>query len=444
MKPVSLASEFGPNGNCHDGCRTPYLELYCEYREKGGDFDRRTMANCYWDSGAHRRDYWDPGRSSRDQAPSRQSAAAYRQGIGIDPVGTRYERGSYQMSDRQDQKVGAGATAIQSARDTNINEGISPGQMQQIIETVAAQVPVYAAIAREIVDGRLKDFEDRVLSRFDKDTSAKSEAFKDPDFQYLLGQAQHAFARSGEDKAGDLLVDLIAERSKCTDRDRLALTLNQSVETAATLTVNEYAELAFCYIFSQTRALDATDLPAFYRVLNDRINPYVDDIAKTKSSYSYLEAQRCANVGMMMTNFRDLLVNSYTAFFMPGIEPEDVKAAFPAIDVKNSSLFITALRDTEKIQPKALVKEVWDHIADENMIGEVDRDGVWRLFLDSTMAQEVIISSLEPHVPRIKDAFSAWDSTSVNSLQLTTVGLAIGHAYASTHGLKASLSTWID
>lgn len=348
------------------------------------------------------------------------------------------------MTDRQDQRVGAGATAIQSARDTNINEGISSGQMQQIIETVAAQVPIYAAIAREMVEGRLKDFEERILSRFDKDDSTKSEAFKDPDFQYLLGQAQHAFARSGEDEAGNLLVDLIAERSKCGKRDRLALTLNQAVETAATLTVNEYAELAFCYIFSQTRALHATDLTSFYAVLNDRINPYIDDILKTKSSYSYLEAQRCANVGMMMTNFRELLVDNYTAFFMEGIAPEYVKAAYPSVDVNNSSLFIYALRDPKKIQPRALIKDVWDNIASHESISEADREGIWKLFSDKTMTQEVIISSLEPHVPRIKDAFSAWDETPVNSLQLTTVGLAIGHAYASTHGLKAPLSTWIN
>lgn len=348
------------------------------------------------------------------------------------------------MSDRQNQRVAAGATAIQSARDTNINEGISPNQMQQIIETVAAQVPVYAAIAREIVDSRLKDFEGRVMSRFDSDAKTKSEAFKDPDFQYLLGQAQHAFARSGEDEAGNLLVDLIAERSKCNKRDRLALTLNQSVETAATLTINEYAELAFCYIFSQTRALDAHDLNSFYRILNDRINPYIDDISKSKSSYSYLEAQRCANVGMMITNFRELLMGSYGGFLMKGAAPQDIKVAFPQVDLSNSTLFLPALRDPAKIQPKALVKEVWDSFATPSHIRPEDRDGVWHYFMNTIMTQEEIISSLVTHVPRIGDAFTAWDKTPVNSLQLTTVGLAIGHAYASTHGLKASLSTWID
>jgi hypothetical protein len=98
----------------------------------------------------------------------------------------------------QDLEVTGNSVAIQSGRDTTVNQGLSPADLRQIIETVAAQLPAYAAVAQEIVETRLKDFEERVLERFANPQTSRSDAFKDPDFQYLLSRAQHAYARSGD------------------------------------------------------------------------------------------------------------------------------------------------------------------------------------------------------------------------------------------------------
>src|SRR4051794_27193861 len=125
------------------------------------------------------------------------------------------------MPAKQTQDVSGFALAIQSGGDTTFTQGLSPGDLRQIIEALGAQLPTYAALAREIVDARLRDIEEKIIQRFAADRLTRTEAFKDPDFQYLLTRAQHAYARSGDPKIADTLVDLIAQRSKHTDRNRL-------------------------------------------------------------------------------------------------------------------------------------------------------------------------------------------------------------------------------
>ena len=152
----------------------------------------------------------------------------------------------------QEQKVGKNAVAIQSARDTVIQSGITPDDMRKILSALSEQLPTYAAVAREIVDARMADFEQRILSRFAESDSVNPEAFKDPDFQYLLTRAQHAYARRGDQEIGDLLVSMIAERSKLEKPDRLSMSLNSAIEVAATLTENEFAELTICFLLKHT------------------------------------------------------------------------------------------------------------------------------------------------------------------------------------------------
>jgi hypothetical protein len=345
---------------------------------------------------------------------------------------------------RQDQRVGADATAIQSGGDTNINNGLTPEQMKQIIETVAAQVPTYAAIAREIVECRLKDFENRILDRFDQDQSAKTEAFKDPDFQYLLRSAQHSYARSGDEDVGKALADLIVERSKITERSRLSLTLNQAVEVASALTVNEFAELAFCFLFSRTRDPQANNLPKLSEMLNTRINPYIDEISQSQASYAYLEAQRCANNGMMVSSFRDLLIGNYSGLLTKGFSREQLGNQCPALSLDNTNLVVPALRDPSRLQLNCISEEVWKDVCVTQGVDDQTRQAAWSVMQNSLMTQEEIILELKTSVPRIEDAFSAWDNTPIKGLQLTSVGIAIGHSYATSSGYEAPLSVWIN
>jgi hypothetical protein len=156
---------------------------------------------------------------------------------------------------RQDQNVRDGSIAVQSGENTNIFQGPSPTQIKEIVQATAeALLPSFTQVARQIADDRMKDFETVLLARANDPSVMRSEAFKDPDFQYLLGRAQHAYARSGDHQLRDTLIDLIARRSREEDRTRLSLTLNEAVEKAAVLTKTNLLSYHY-HICSDTRGL---------------------------------------------------------------------------------------------------------------------------------------------------------------------------------------------
>lgn len=67
----------------------------------------------------------------------------------------------------------------------------------------------------------------------------------DPDMQYLIFMAQREYARSGDRKLEEILVDILIERTKNSQRSLLQITLNEAIETAPRLTEEHIETLSF-------------------------------------------------------------------------------------------------------------------------------------------------------------------------------------------------------
>ena len=348
---------------------------------------------------------------------------------------------------KQEQDVAGKAVAIQSGRDTTILQGLSSEDMKQIIEALSAQIPTYTAIAREIVDVRLTDFEDRLLERFADTERARSDAFKDPDFQYLLVRAQHAYARSGDVDIRDTLVDLIAQRSKQTDRNRLALSLNEAVEKAAVLTINEFAELSLVYLLAYTRRPQLASFDQFVEYLKSDVCPILPNVSEEPASYTYLQAQGCASVDMRSRNLVDIWKQLYCGFLSKGFTEEQLTACLPdghknAFD--NTDLVRPCLHDTEKLQLNAVQRDFFLELAAGTGLNPDQINNVWNMFANTVWSEQDLIANVSPHVPEIGELFRLWKNTPLNNLQLTSVGIAIAHAnLAGITGFDADLSIWI-
>ena len=176
----------------------------------------------------------------------------------------------------QDQDIENGSVGIQSGRDTIIQQGITTEQLSQILGAIAALIPSFVAIAKEIVDARLEAFEKEIMSKFANSQKADSEAFKDPDFLYMLASAQHAYVRSDDQTTQQILIDLLARRSQEKQRSRLSLTLNQAIEKASFLTINEFAELSLCFLVSHTYIDHINSLELFAAHINEFYIPLLD------------------------------------------------------------------------------------------------------------------------------------------------------------------------
>lgn len=354
------------------------------------------------------------------------------------------------MSD-QTQKATGNAIAVQSGGDTVIHKGLSGKEIRTIIDdTISAQLPVFTAMAREVVDGRLSEFKERVLERFEDASSSNKEAFKDPDFQYLLGRAEHAYARSGDEKILRTLVDLIAQRSRESNRTRLALSLNEAVEKAAVLTRNEFAELSLCFIIKYTQHNGLVSPQKFADFINTHVAPLLPDISREDSSYSYLESQGCATrVSIIRSELIDILKKVYGGLISKGLTIDEIKGALPEGKkdcLDDSPLIIQCLNDATKLQLDArnLTDFIGKGIEQSVSLSEHEIENLWKKFEGTMWSKQELIENLSQAAPCIGKLFHLWESTPLRSLNLTSVGIAIGYCNITRIvDFNASLATWI-
>lgn len=324
--------------------------------------------------------------------------------------------------------------------------------MRQILDALAAQFPAQLAAAKQVVDARLADFEQRILEKFKDSSQADSQAFTDPDFQYVVRSSQHAYARLGDDVVGDVLIDLIAHRSKQQQRSRLSLTLNEAVEKSALLTKNEFAELSLCYLLKHTMNPGIGNLKTFSEFFELHISPLLPDISTEPASYQYLEAQSCGNlaIGVIRTQVHDVVqlfrVN-YGGIFSKGFDRDLLESHLPdgkkdTLDKKE--LIIPCLNDPTKLQLKAINKEAFIKSCADSDLSQEQLTNVWNMFEATIWNGEEFLSSVEKHVPDIRKLVDLWGTSNIQNLNLTTVGIAIGHANLKRlSGINADLSTWI-
>ncbi len=348
---------------------------------------------------------------------------------------------------KQAQEAREGAVAVQGGRDVTINQGVSPEQMKEIMTAIAVHVREMVVYGQEIAEKRLRDLEAKVLERFASDAAARPDAFKDPDFQHMLSKAQNAYARSGDEGLRDTLVDLIARRSKETERNRLALSLNEAVETSAVLTQNEFAELAIVYLLKYTRRPNIKDFATFRSYLQQFLPMLVPQISEEQSSYTYMEAQGCASIMQFVNaDLRMLLVPNYAGVLSNGFDEEKLKSHLPdgKKDIfQRTNIVIPCMHDNTKLQFNALAHDDFFAKTKGFDLTEPERQNLWNMFGGTVWNKEEIIANL-PDVPELGTLFGYWSKTPLGKLNLTSVGIAIGHAYlVHIADFDADLSIWI-
>jgi hypothetical protein len=346
---------------------------------------------------------------------------------------------------RQDQAVEAGGTALQAGQDiTVIHQGVSPQQMSEIMVAIATTAATFTKEALDVANRRIDDFQEQVLKRFTETGKADPEAFKDPDFQYLLRDAQDAIARSGDEAVRDTLVDIIAQRSLEKGRTRLAITLNDAATKAVNLTHNEFSALSLVYLVRYTLNHSINNLATLGAYIEKNLMPFAKDVSREESSFWHIEAQSCGSVEMGEINLQSSFQQNYGGVLGTGFTREQLESHLP--DGKKSALdrlIIPCINDPSKLQPGAIRFEALkDDAARQNVdLTENELRNVWSLFENTITDIPGRISSV---VAESALLFDVWEKTSLKRLKLTTVGVAIGHANATkVVGLDAPLNIWI-
>jgi len=354
---------------------------------------------------------------------------------------------------RQDQKVETGGQAIQAARDVIItkNAVMSPEQMMEIMAAMGKQLAAFSEEANKKIDDRLDVFRRQVLKRFADNTNSNSEAFKDPDFQFVLHDAQEAFARSGDQAVGDTLVDIIARRSMETARGRLTMALNEAAKKAPLMTRNEFAQLSLSYILRHTVRHDILSFQSLLAYVSGQVMPFVPDVSEEAASYMHIEAQGCAKIELGEIQVGDIFRRQYGGVLGKGFDRkqleehlgEDRKTALDTTGSDGRALIIPCINDNSKWQLNAITKSTFIEQAKTTKLEEERLNNVWNLFESTLFEDEELVVKMSA-VSGIADLFRKWRNTPLKSLSLNTVGIAIAHANAvRVVKFDAPLTIWI-
>lgn len=240
----------------------------------------------------------------------------------------------------------------------------------------------------------MSDFINELLNRLQKEKPEAISSFQDPDLQCVLFDAQKAYARSGENRLKNLLVNILVKRAGETDRSFKQIVLNEAINTAPKLTEEQLNTISLVFLLKYKIMNHIFNLDDLIDFFNNIVLPLSINIIRKEIDFKHLEYIGCTN-----NNMYQFVVDDYDS-----------------LELICSKLGIR----------KALLTKLWKFL-ESNTIGRYD-----------------IENTLSKFCPGFKKLIQKWDLKPLSKLLLTTVGIVIAQANIHTKDISNyELSEWI-
>jgi len=345
---------------------------------------------------------------------------------------------------KQTQKGGDNSTNIQ-ADELTVVQGMSYLEVRQVaLDVFKANFYELAGKAKEVASERAEKVTEDFLQKLQKENPKGFEKSQDPDFQHALFTVQKEFARNGDADLGDLLVDLLVDRSKQEQRDILQIVLNESLSVAPKLTKDQLAVLSITFLFKYTQNYNNVSHDMLGEYFDRHVRPFATSISKNPACYQHLEFSGCGSISLGSRSLQLILASTYQGLFLKGFESEEIHKNGISIS-QDQRIFIPCLNENEKIQVNATSLETLPKRMNELGIPDDDKPKITSLFNLNKMDENEIKEKCIEIRPYMEGVFDVWSGSSMKNFTLTSVGIAIGHANIKRLvGEFANLSIWIN
>lgn len=159
----------------------------------------------------------------------------------------------------QRQNSGDGSVQYQANNDIIIQQGPTYREIKEIaMDVFRANFFELSGMAKQLANERASQITDTLLHKL----LQVSDGYRfsgDPDFQYSVYLVQREYARTGDENLGDLLTDILVDRSKYDNRSILQIVLNESLLVAPKLTSMQINALSLIQLLSNMRFGGLTD-----------------------------------------------------------------------------------------------------------------------------------------------------------------------------------------
>jgi hypothetical protein len=347
----------------------------------------------------------------------------------------------------QSQDVGDGATAIQAGGNVTVNNvGLTYADVRTIAQDVfQANFYKLIGIAKEVARERMEEITEAFLEKLQRENPKGLGRAEDPDFQYALFAVQREYARSGDKDLGDLLVDLLVDRSKHEPRDILQIVLNECLTTASKLTDGHLATLSVIFSMKYGQINGIANHEHFCAELDKYVSPFASHLTRNATCYQHLQFCGCGSFQQIGgIPLEEVFSIKYRGLFFSGFDALEITKVGLSIGV-DSRFFIPCLNDPNKLQVNALNEEDLNSKMEAHALTQDDKFKINQLFELNKMPHTEIAEKVTSIRSYMGGVFEIWRNSSLKSFTLTSVGIAIGHANIKRQiGEFADLSIWIN
>ncbi|MBF0270723.1 MAG: hypothetical protein HQL98_01430 [Magnetococcales bacterium] len=330
------------------------------------------------------------------------------------------------------------------AEQVTVNTGLTISHVREIAnEVFESNFAKLAGLAKETADKRAREITDQFIQELEAKNPAGMQAAEDPDFQYSLFTVQKEFARCGDKELGDLLVGLLVDRTKQEERSLLQIVLNESLSVAPKLNSEQLDILACCFNVANVFRGNMNSIEMLADYLENEILVFADPISLKLSNYKHIEFVGCASVRAGSRDIVKSLTDAYKGFFSKGYQRDAIRA-IEEREPKIIDVHISCLHDSALLQPKGLNDDITKTLCSDRGISEELANQLIQLNTQYVMNEQEARKFLEKICPRFPKFLDDAASTQFNSMELTSVGIAIAHAHSRKKiGFDADLSIWI-
>ncbi|MFD6114097.1 LPO_1073/Vpar_1526 family protein [Streptomyces yangpuensis] len=347
------------------------------------------------------------------------------------------EVGSRMM--RRTQKAGDGSTNYQAG--TIQISGITYSEAREIaLDVFRANALEFSQVARATAEERVIAITDAFFRELLEKCPDSLESIKDPAVQRAVFRVQEEYACSGDEKLGQVLVDMLVDRCQSSDRDLKQITLSEAMKTAPKLANNHFAILSCLLFVARTKFTGVGNVDLLHERFLHVVAPLATELRVSESDLRHLQYAGCLSVDLMQSSFGEKLSRAYPGLYTRGFDETEIKEP-------HRPYVMPCLRDKSKNQVAAVYDEDLDPLLAADGVLDGHKAELKAMMSFNLMPPREVEEEISALHPNIRNLVGLWNSTQMQSCQLTGVGIAIGHANARRllkEGFSAGIEVWVN
>jgi len=341
----------------------------------------------------------------------------------------------------QQQSGGDDSNNYQAGRDI-VQCGVSASEARTIaLDVYNANFLTLSGVAEQVARDRAERITQDFLEKLQERDPGGLASMQDPDMLRTVFTAQEGFACSGEEDLAKALVDILVDRAAQKERDLKTLVLNEAISVLPKLTAGQRNGVTACFLIRYTRYVGEFDLDSFYAYI-EQWGSVLDIESTRRADYQHVQS---AGAGLLTTfssfDVEDAFAEAARGFFTEGFTSEQVPDDLREF-LDDPEIFMPCLRDGDKIQVNG--RSVAE-ISELEIKKGLPTQALLNLSRLGMMTHEEIRKDLVARVVGLGPFLDHWKSSGLSNFELTTAGIAIGHAYYRhvTGVSNAPLDSWL-